>query len=207
MRIQPVVEGHGEVRAVPALLRRLQEASGAYGLAFNRPIRRGRPDLVDEARLRTTIRLALLQEECRGILILLDGDDDCPRDLAPRLQAWACAEAGEVPCAVVIAQREYEAWFLGAMESLRGQRGIRSDAVSHPSPEAIRGASEWLAQNMSFRPYGKTIDQVALTAVFDLGAAYSHCRSFRRMVRAFGILAAGAGIALEDWPPAAWSTP
>lgn len=30
------------------------------------------------------------------------------------------------------------------------------------------------------------------------------CRSFRRMVRAFGIVAAGTGASLQEWPPPSW---
>jgi hypothetical protein len=103
LKIQPVVEGYGEVSALPVLLRRLSDSSGAFDLEIGRPIRRTRWELVNEAALRRSIRLALL------ILVLFDGDDDCPKTLAPRIQAWAQAEAREIPCMVVIAHREYEA--------------------------------------------------------------------------------------------------
>jgi len=43
-----------------------------------------------------------------------------------------------------------------------------------------------------------------MTARFDMAQAYRRCRSFRRMVRAFGLIAAGLGIHLNPWPPAAW---
>ena len=45
-----------------------------------------------------------------------------------------------MPCGVVMAQREYEAWFLAAIESLCGQRGIVSDALYPQDPEQVRGA-------------------------------------------------------------------
>jgi uncharacterized protein DUF4276 len=138
MRVQPIVEGYGEGDAVPVLLRRLRAESGAYGFEVNRPIRRHRSDFVNEDSLRKSVRLALLQDECRAILILFDGDDDCPGTLAPTVEAWAQDEAGQVPCVVVIANREYEAWFIASIESLRGKRGILADAISHPRP---RGTS------------------------------------------------------------------
>jgi hypothetical protein len=37
MRVQPIVEGHGEALAVPILLRRLRDASQAFSLQVNRP--------------------------------------------------------------------------------------------------------------------------------------------------------------------------
>ena len=54
------------------------------------------------------------------------------------------------------------------------------------------------------RTYTETQDQPALTALFDLAAAYRSCRSFRRMVRAFGLLAASAGVEISSWPPPSW---
>ena len=42
---------------------------------------------------------------------------------------------------------------------------------------------------------------------FDMAAAYRRCRSFRRMVNAFGLLTASVGITLEQWPPPEWMSP
>jgi hypothetical protein len=207
LRIQPVVEGNGEVRALPILLRRLRDESGAYSLEFNRPIRGRRSEFINEDALRKKIRLAKLQEACAGILVLLDADDDAPCEMGPRIQTWAREEAGRIPCAVVMAMREYEAWFLGSLESLRGHRGIRMDAVSHHSPELIRGAKEALERSMEpDATYFETTDQAALTALFDLGTAHQRCRSFRRLVRAFGLVASSAQGFPEIWPPATWGS-
>lgn len=165
MRIQPIVEGRGEVEAVRVLLRRLINEAGAYGFEVDRPIRLNRSDFVNEGSLRRWVRFALEKTECRAILILFDGDDDCPKTLGPRVEAWARAEAGTVPCAVVVAHREFEAWFLAAIESLRGERGILGDAVSHPSPEVPRNAKGQLSDRMTAgRSYPATADQAALAA-------------------------------------------
>jgi hypothetical protein len=207
MSIQPIVEGYGEVAAVPVLLRRLRDEAQAFVLKVNPPIRRKRWEFANEAAVRKAVRLALLQPECDAILILFDSDDDCPKELAPRIHDWARAEAGPTPCAVVMAHREYEAWFLAAIESLRGRRGIRLDANSHPSPESPRAAKGLLEERMiPGRSYHETADQAALTALFDMASAFTRCRSFRRMVTAFGVLVAGAGAALTKWPPDEWKT-
>lgn len=140
--------------------------------------------------MRQSIRLALLQEGCSGILVLLDSDDDCPKDLGPQLQHWAQDEAGDVPCAVVMAHREFEAWLLGG------------NAL--PRPEDVRGAKEVLRRHLGLQTYSEVADQAGLTARFDLASAYRSCRSFRRMVRAFGLVASEAGASLGDWPPSSW---
>jgi uncharacterized protein DUF4276 len=202
--IQSLVEGKGEVEALPVLLRRLRDESGAYLLSFDRPIRRSRSEFIKEKELRNAIQLALRSDRgCDGILILFDGDKDCPKELAPLVGAWARAEAAGVQCEVVIAQHEYEAWFLGSLESLRECRGIRADSRSRRDPESIRGAKEKLEAAMT-QGYAETADQPAFTARFDLAAAYRSCRSFRRMVHAFGLLAAAAGAEIGDWPPPSW---
>jgi hypothetical protein len=205
VRIQPIVEGFGEVEAVPVLLRRLRDEAGVYAWDVNQPIRKKRSELVQESALRRAVKLAKLQIECRAILILFDSDDDCPKDLAPVLQGWAQAEAAPLPCAVVMAHREYEAWFLATVESLRGKRGIRDDALSHPQPEVPRDAKGQLETRMlPGRSYSETMDQAALTAQFDLAIAHARCRSFRHIVKAFGVLAGSSGTAIAQWPPSAW---
>jgi hypothetical protein len=205
MNIQPIVEGYGEVAAVPILLRRLRDQCQAFGIEVNRPIRATRSQLVREDTLKQRVKLALLQEHCGAILITFDADDDCPRDLAPVIQNWANEESGPVPSAVVMANREYEAWFLASIESLRGLRGIRNDAASHPNPEVPRAAKHALEECMiEGANYSETVDQPALTAAFEMERAYARCRSFRRFVNAFGSLVPALGHELIDWPPRGW---
>ncbi len=206
MRIQPIVEGHGEVAAVPVLLRRLVEESSAYAVQIGKPIRQTRSKLVDEGHLRRAVRLALMQPSCDAILILFDADDDCPAELAPTVEGWARQEAGAVPCAVVMPTREYEAWFLAAIESLRGACGVRDDAEPHPDPEAPRGAKEQLELRLGAgRSYAETADQAPLTARFSMQEAYRRSRSFRRLVGAFGAILRAGNVALSCWPPPAWA--
>jgi Domain of unknown function (DUF4276) len=207
MKIQPIVEGYGEVEAIRVLLRRLRDTSGAFPMEFLYPVRKPRAEFIQEGSLRGIIRQTLALRSPDGILVVFDADDDCPRELAGRVQAWASEEAGEIPCAVVMANREFEAWFLASLSSLRGRRGIRHDAWSYPNPESVRGAKERLTGAM--RPgkkYSATQDQASLTEGLDLAAAYRACRSFRRLVNAFGIVASQAGVTLQEWPPSSWLT-
>ena len=206
MKIQPIVEGHGEVKAVPELLRRLISESQAWAVEIGRPIRRTRSQLVRETEVKKVVRLALRQQGCRAILILFDGDSDCPAHLGPTVQQWAAEAAGKAPCEVIIAHREYEAWFLAAIESLRGMRDIRDDACSHPHPERPRGAKEQLEDRMQAgASYLETTDQVALSALFSLADAHRRCRSFRKLVSSFGRLVRSIGQETGEWPPASWT--
>jgi len=205
MIIQPIVEGQGDEIAVPLLLRRLRNEAQAWGLEVGRPHRKRRTQLVKKDSLQSAVRVAALRENCAAILVLFDADDDCPKELAPTLEEWAREAARGTPCWVVMANREYEAWFLASIEALRGRAGILPDATSHPNPEAPRDAKRTLerlmAQGASYSP---TVDQAALTAHLDLANTYQRCRSFRKLVSAFGELAVAAGVAPAVWPPAAW---
>jgi hypothetical protein len=183
--ILPIVEGHGEVTSVPILIRRIvsRYAPDLY-VDVGRPIRDSRSGLVKAGGVERTVELAARQTRpTDGILILLDADDDCPRKLAEALAGRARAARPDRAMAVVIANREYEAWFLAAAQSLRGKRGLANDMQAPPDPESIRDAKGWLAhqatQGLSYRP---TIDQPALTNIFDLEQAYS-ARSFRKLVK------------------------
>jgi len=205
MMIQPIVEGQGEVAAVPLLLRRLRDEAQAWGLEVARPHRRRRTELVKKDSLQTAVRLAALGQDCVGILVLFDADDDCPKDLAPTLDRWAREAARGTPCTVVLANREYEAWFLASIETLRGNTAILPDAISHPSPESPRDAKGELDLRMPYgASYSASVDQASLTAFLNLASTYRHCRSFRKLVSAFGELAAAAGVAPAVWPPSSW---
>ena len=104
-----------------------------------------------------------------AIFIILDSDDDCPAELGPALLRRASQARSDLPIAVVLAKHEFEAWFLAAAESLRGQSGLGDDMHPPNDPEAIRGAKEWLSNQMEgSRTYRETRDQPALTARFDL---------------------------------------
>ena len=136
--VVPIVEGHGDAAAVPVLLRRLVGAAMAWEeIHIDQPIRCSRGKLVKEVELRKRVRLARLRKDCGAVLVVFDSDDDCPVELAAQVREWAVAAVGPA-CEVVLAQREYEAWFLATAESLRTHHSVRSDAESHPHPESPR---------------------------------------------------------------------
>ena len=203
MRIQPVVEGHGEVAAVPELLRRLLVEARTTGVDVGRPIRRTRSQLATEEGLARSIALARSQSNCAAILVLFDGDNDCPAHLGPAAQGWANAAARGLPCAVCIAHREYESWFLATLDSLR-HKAIRADAQAHPQPEVPRDAKGEMSRRMLGRSYKPTTHQPAFSALFCLADAYKRCRSFRKLATSFGQLLTAMEKPAAVWPPTSW---
>lgn len=176
MRVACIVEGHGEVQAVPVLLRRLASTlAPTLPFQVEQPIRITKSKLLQTGELERAVELAARKVGGAGaILILLDSDEHCPAELGPDLLRRASAARSDVSVSVVLAKQEFEAWFLAAAESLRGRRGLRDDLGPPGDPEGIRGAKEWLTAHMAgSQHYVETLDQPALAAVFDLEAARS----------------------------------
>jgi Domain of unknown function (DUF4276) len=201
-----VVEGKGEVQAVPILVRRIC-ALEAPTLVLQVPpgiaVDRGR--LIQDGGIEKYMQLAAGKTGGQGaVLILLDADDDCPAQLGPALLRRATAARADVNVAVVLAKREYEAWFIAAVESLAGQRGLPANLQSPADVEAIRGAKEWLRNQMPRgRTYSPTADQTALTALFDLERARNRSASFAKCYREIVRLLMVLQAASEPSPPAA----
>ena len=205
MKIYPIVEGHGEVQAVPILLRRLLARAQCTGVEVGRPIRRTQAQLRNEEEIQKAVRLALLQPDCSAVVILFDCEDGCPAEIADRVRIWARGAAGTAFCDVVAACREYETWFLSSVESLRGNCAINATASSPADPESRRDAKGALEEFMPpQRAYKETLDQPALSAVFDMGLAHRRSRSFRKMVKSIGEAVTGLGQTLPAWPPDEW---
>ena len=176
VRLAAIVEGHGEVEAVPILVRRIAEGLDPVALVNVDPVLRvPAARLLKEGELERQVERAARKIQGRGgILILVDCDWDggCPAIDGPDLLKRARNARADLPISVVLAKKEYEAWFIAAAESLRGKRGLPQDILSDPSPEDIRGAKEWLSHRMpEGLRYSETTDQPALTAVFDMDMA------------------------------------
>ncbi len=182
--IVPIVEGHGEVEALPLLIRRIFDAfrPGVYPIV-NPPSRvKVGTFLKDQDYFKKYIELAAAKAaQGEGmVLILLDCEGDCPGTLGPRLLADAQAICGDIRCAIALAHREYETWFLAAAESLRGCAGLSDQLLPPASPESIRGAKEWLGRHMPVS-YDPIIHQAKMTARFDFHSARA-VPSFERLI-------------------------
>ena len=189
----PIVEGHGEVGAVPALIYRIADHfKSTEQILVNNPLRvRADKFLHDSNEFRRFVALAGAKaaEAAGTVLILLDCEDYCPAALGPQLLQRAAAIRNDVPFLVVLAHREFESWFLTAAESLRGVGGLPDDLDAPPDPEAIRGAKEWLGRRLP-NGYDPIRHQLMLTRQFDIAAARSSY-SFNRLVDRIGAVLVG----------------
>lgn len=179
--IVPVVDGVSEVGSIPVLMRRLLVECGNPPVRIERPYRVQRYRVVKHGELERAIELARRRPGCRAIAIVLDAEDDCPKQLAPELLRRASTVAPGTNLSVVLRKIETESWFIGSIESLRGFRGIRHDAVPPADPETIRDAKGYLRNQMeAASTYLSVDDQPAFMQTFDISLAYQRCRSFRK---------------------------
>lgn len=191
-----IVEGHGDVLAVPVLLRRLvADIRPDVDLDIPKPLRVGRHKLVKPGELERSIEFGARKIGRPGaILVLVDADDDCPATLGPDLLSRARRARSDVDVAVVLAKHEFEAWFRAAFASLAGKRGFPRVLPSVENPEEIRNAKRPIEEHRANRIYSETLDQPALAALIDLGAARTSSPSFDKCWREIERLLAGADL-------------
>lgn len=191
--IVPIVEGPGDVDAVPVLVRRILECHQWFDWSVARPKKAGNLGKL-KRNLDRYVLYAQKERGCGAILILLDLDDGCPKDEAYDLAVQARELASPYPIAIVLAHREYEAWFLASMATIAGHVPLPTDLVYEGNVEDRRDAKGWLTARMPpGRAYKETIHQARFASLIDLDIARQRSRSFRRLLHAVEQLVQLAG--------------
>lgn len=191
--LAPIVEGQGEVTAVPVLLNRLAYQGAAFpgGFVVNNPIRIKLYKFINDEEYffkYCSLAAAKAAKYQGHVLIILDCDDACPAQLGPALQARAEAVRGDVSWIVALAHREFESWFLAAAPSLAGCCGLPSPLEAPDDPASLRDAKGWLSHRMADK-YDPIRHQARMCACVDLDMARrspSFDRLCRKLVALFG---------------------
>ncbi len=190
-KLVPIVEGDGEVTAVPLLLRRILTEIGRYDIQVNSGKNaHGRGNLEVENGVEKFIRHAWKERDCGAILLLVDADKDCAKELARMFSKRIEAMGIIYPVVIVCAKHEYETWFLASLESIAGNNlggrpGLRAGLAGPPNVEDIGNPKGVLNKHMpSGRAYKETEDQEAMTQLMELELVKPRSRSFRRMYHA-----------------------
>lgn len=185
-RILPIVEGEGDLLAVPALIRRVAEAHGIYDLELLQPHKRG--ELPAVRRHFDAYLVAALKYEA-PILWVMDYDcDQClavETDLAD-LRQRAQATYTRQPVEFSLMVKEFESLFLCDHESTcRSFPDIPANTTWPTDAEAVRGAKELISKA---RPkglaYRETKHQVKLVHQLDLDRLRERSPSFQRFEQA-----------------------
>jgi hypothetical protein len=181
-KIGIIVEGHGEEQALPKLIRRIlhQVEPAATVSAELRRIPKSkliRPDELEKA----VEALSRQIGRTNPIIVLADADDECPVELRDSLCNRCEIAHKDLNISIVIAQREYESWFIAAARSLIQKGYLTTSLMPLSNCESIGGAKEWLTKHMrSSGPYSPTRHQTLFSLVMDLEEARG-ARSFRKL--------------------------
>jgi hypothetical protein len=181
--VASIVEGDGEVMALPILMRRMNDWKNPRTRVNPLPPIRVRRDRFLNKNDEFRKQLLLAAGKCGNdgwILIVLDADDDCPADKGAEIQRKAGSIVPHRRVSVVLAKREFEAWFIAAAPSLNGFRGFNLSPGAGTDAETGRNAKEWLELQME-SSYSPIRDQPAFAARFDLDQAFTGSRSFRKL--------------------------
>ena len=200
--IAPIVEGHGEVQAIRILIERIwTELLGSDSpIDILRPIRKPRSLLPKPGELERAVRLAGLKlKERLGpgdsalILVLLDANSDAPCLLGPELLQRARQDTRvEIVC--VLANVEYETWFVAAADSLREYLEIGQDETPPGKPEETKSGKGWIQARFRGVKYSETVDQPAMTACMDLASCRERSPSFDKLCRDLAKMQPGTAV-------------
>lgn len=192
LRVVPIVEGHGEYECIRKLVERVWlELLGQEHVEVLRPIREKRGRLVKPQQLAKAVELAAAKlgnspsDDPALILLLIDADKDPPCVLGPRLLDDARVARADMEIACVVANVEYETWFVAAAESLPEYLALPGAAPADPEGQRLgKGWIERHFQGMGAR-YSETQDQPAMTARMDLVLCRRRSPSFDKFCREF----------------------
>lgn len=193
LTIASIVEGQGEVAALPPLVRRISREIFGVEVQCLTPHRLPRSKFGDTDAFRNAVNLQARRVSSRGgVIIVLDSDDDDAGLLRDELLSVARPAAGaEDLVEVAVAVREYESWFLASMTSLRSHRSIKDDAEYSGDPERRRNCKKLLEEQM-VESYKEIRHQVAFSSLLDVKMASKSSPSFERFVEGIGALIAAA---------------
>lgn len=194
-----LVEGDGDLEAVPFLVRRIvPETERPDCMPASRPIKCG-----DVRKLRRVGELEKFVEyACRrtdgdSALLIVDCDDDCPKevvgDFSRRIEPIARLAGKKVGIAFLY--REFETIFLYALRELSAAHPAfawKLDEIDLDRDwSAVRDAKGTLNSLMKAHYYKETRDQPRFVANLELGPLRDRCRSVEHLFRLLAWLVDG----------------
>lgn len=184
-RLLPIVEGHGEIPAVPILIRNILAAQGIQDVQPLPAWRKGEYPSVTKNF--DNIFLAAIKENA-PILWVMDFDSkgyDCPAKEAQNLLTRAEALRPGWPIEIAFLVKEYETLFLIDEAATRKVLiDIPAKTAFPQNPEQIRGTKQWLSdQQPSGKAYKETVHQARITAHLNLDLLREKSADFAHLER------------------------
>lgn len=171
-----VVEGAGDLRALPIVLRAHLSAREEFRDVLGKPVPlHGRTKAFVPGGIEKYVAVAASRPGCVGVLVVLDGEGDCVAADGFSLRQRA-DQVSRVPVRTALADRDFEDWLYASAETLGlgldgyadGQRG------QHALKKALKPAS-----------YTKPVWQPRLASRLDVPLARSRSTSLDRCLNRF----------------------
>ena len=182
IKLLPIVEGQGEIEAVPKLIHRIAKHHHINNLCVLPAQRRG-----EWPRVRRDFDRYFKAATLEDAPILWVMDFDCVDCLDPEADRnWLLDEARRIDprqkVDVAFMVKEYESLFIHDPECLKSHFGVAFPEADFPAdPESIRDAKGWISKRLpSGRAYKPTTDQTKLTAKVDIERLRQSSASFHR---------------------------
>ena len=183
-RLLTIVEGDGDLKAVPILIRRLlQEVHERFDVQQLPAQKRG-----EWPRVRRDFERFYLSARLERAPILWVLDFDCDQCVDPSVErTWLQTEARRIDPTgtvdVVFMVKEFESIFLWDEACLRRAFPELQGDISLPeNPESVRDAKGWISRTLpKGRSYKPTTDQARMTATIELDRLRSASPSMRRL--------------------------
>ncbi len=182
-RLLAIVEGEGDERAVPVLLRRILHAHQRFDVEVLHPQRRGELPKVKAnfsrffgaAILEDAAILCVLDFDCADCIDVITAESDMRLEAA-KLRPKQLFDA----CFIV---KEFESLFLWDAEATRQALALIPESKEFPSqPESIRDAKGWLSDAQpSGAAYKPTAHQAKVTAQLNLEKLALCSPSYQRL--------------------------
>ena len=190
--VAPIVEGQGDVEALPLLLRRISTAfCPGTSIEVFKPIRQPASSLVkaDDDCLKNAVELAAGKlagnrhaTAMKLILIFIDAEGRCAAHFGPELKRRAREHASHLDIASVVAVDEFETWFVAAAASLTKYLNVNLTDIPD-NPEESRSKTKWIEDRFHRPPYKKTTHQSKLSATMDMDICRLRAPSFDKLCR------------------------
>ena len=181
--IAPIVEGHGEVAAILPLIHNI--IASYDGTVYPRivtPYRVPWGSLVNRSgELERSAQIVFREggQDSR-LMLLLDADGYCPATLGPELLERLRSRFPDKAISVIVADWEYESWFVESAESIAAHVGSSLEVEIPENIEGIQNPKGWLESNILHSRYRETSDQASFSSVVDVPLARQRSRSFDR---------------------------
>lgn len=183
-----VVEGDGDLAAVPLLIRRWMSEYGLGGSPASRPLRAGDvKKLLRPGEIEKFAEYGCARSDGDSVLVLVDCDDDCPVEAAAQLvkRIRPIAERYDCRVGVILFHREFEVLFLAALEEMAEARKDLDwdleDFEAERDWSEVRDAKGHFERRVRDFRYKPTRDQAAFAAALDLATAIQRNRSAQHL--------------------------